>query len=218
MSCRSGQSLNISKSKILLPLCFSLPSLKPASADTPSRFTPLPLPFLITIFCVFGSALSCLLSSSTYLSHTLRTGELEQWQLRQTPRLCGHLHSRKQQIKLLQHDSKIFKPCFIVPRTASLMLSGILSMRTQRTTPQTKKYGIIKVLPSLKYSACFLSSLPIFTSNGICSCSSKLSSSLLFIQASSDSFSSSLWHFSYPISSNACNIRSLSYSWRRLFL
>ena len=54
--CRSCQSVNnIPKYTILLPLCFYSQSLKPASADTPSRFTPLPLPFLIIIFCVFGS-------------------------------------------------------------------------------------------------------------------------------------------------------------------
>ena len=90
------------------------------------------------------------------------------------------------------------------------MSSRISSMKTQWTTPQTKKYGVIKVLPSLNYSICFLSSLPIFTSNGICSCSSKLLSSLLFIQASSDCFSSSLWHFYYSISSNAYSIDSLT--------
>ena len=100
------------------------------------------------------------------------------------------------------------------------MSSGISSMKMQWTIPQTKKYGVIKVLPSFNYSICFLSSLLslLFTSNGICSCSSKLPSSLLFIQTSSDSFSSSLWHFPYPISSNACNFCPLSESWRRLFL
>ena len=42
--CRSCQSVhNIPKYTILLPLCFESQSLKPASADTPSRFTPLPL-------------------------------------------------------------------------------------------------------------------------------------------------------------------------------
>ena len=52
-SCSSCQSVNnIQKLTIPLPFCFSSPSLKPASADTPSRFPP--FPFLI-IFWVFGS-------------------------------------------------------------------------------------------------------------------------------------------------------------------
>ena len=54
--CRSCQSVNnIPHSTIPLPLCFYSQSLKPA--DTPSRFAPLPLPFLIIIFWVFGSLL-----------------------------------------------------------------------------------------------------------------------------------------------------------------
>ena len=91
--CRSCQSVNnIQKLTILLPLCFESQSLKPASADTPSRFTPLPL------FSSSSSGLlviSCFLSSSTYLSLTLRTGELKQWKLQQTLRLCGPPHLQK---------------------------------------------------------------------------------------------------------------------------
>ena len=65
------------KSTILLLLCFSSPSLKPASADTPSRFTPLPLPFLIIIFWAFGYLLlSLLLNISLSLSPSLSLLEL----------------------------------------------------------------------------------------------------------------------------------------------
>ena len=154
--CRSCQSVhNIPKLTIPLPLCFESQSLKPASADTPSRFTPLPL------FSSSSSGLlviSCFLSSSTYLSHTLRTGELKQWQLKQTLRLCGPLHSQKRLRNLLQHDRKIFKPSFIVTRSVSPMLSGMLAMKTQWMTPLMNESTIIKVLPPYKYSNCSLSS------------------------------------------------------------
>ena len=206
--CRSCQSVNnIQKLTILLPLCSSSQSLKPASADTPSRFTPLPL------FSSSSSGLlviSCFLSSSTYLSLTLRTGELKQWKLLQMLRLCAPLHSQKRLRNLLQHDRKMFKPCFIVTRPVSPMLSEILSMKIQWMTPYVNESTVIKVLLSHNYSNCSLSSLFIFISNGIYSCFSKLSSLLLFIQISSDSFSSSLWHFPHPISFNACDIRPLT--------
>ena len=90
------------------------------------------------------------------------------------------------------------------------MLSEMLSMKIQWMTPLMNESTVIKVLLSHNYSNCSLSSLFIFISNGIYSCSSKLSSSLLFIQISSDSFSFSLWHFPHPISFNAYNIRSLT--------
>ena len=90
------------------------------------------------------------------------------------------------------------------------MLIEILFMKIQWMTPYVNESTVIKVLLSHNYSNCSLSSLFIFISNGIYSCSSKLSSLLLFIQTSSDSFSSSLWHSPHPISSNAYNVRSLS--------
>ena len=204
--CRSCRSVNnIPKLTIPLPLCFYSQSLKPA--DTPSRFTPLPLPFLIIIFWVFGSLL---LSRSVSVSHTLRTGELKQWQLQQTLRLCGPLHSQKRLRNLLQHDRKIFEPCFIVLRTVPPMLSEILSVKIQWMTQLMNETTVIKVLLSHNYSNCSLSSLFIFISNSIYSCSSKLSSLLLFIQISSNCFSSSLWNFPHPISFNACDIRPLT--------
>ena len=89
--CRSCQSVNkIPKSKIHNPtspllLFANLHTLKRLSADNPSRpplsfFSPSSFAFL---------AISCFLSfsSSTYLSHTLRTSEVKQWKLQQTLRL-----------------------------------------------------------------------------------------------------------------------------------
>ena len=120
--------------------------------------------FSISPFFLFSSssfaflAISCFLSSSTYLSHTFRAGELKQWKLQQTIRFCGPLHSQKRLRNLLQHDSKIFKSCFIVPRTVSPMLSEMLSMKMQWMTPLMNESSIIKVLPPYKYSNCSLSS------------------------------------------------------------
>ena len=80
----------IPKSKIHNPtspllLFANLHTLKRLSADNPSRpplsfFSPSSFAFL---------AISCFLSfsSSTYLSHTLRTSEVKQWKLQQTLRL-----------------------------------------------------------------------------------------------------------------------------------
>ena len=156
--------------------CFSSPFLKPASTDTPPRFTPL----FFSHHHLLRFWLSLAFSHPQHNSLTLRTGELEQWKLLQMLRLYGPLHLQKRQRNLLQHDRKIFKPCFIVLRSVSLMLSEILSMKIQWMTPLMNESTVIKVLPSHNYSNCSLSSLPIFISNGICSCSSKLSSSLLF--------------------------------------
>ena len=139
-------------------------------------------PFSISPFFLFSSssfaflAISCFLSSSTYLS-----GELKQWKLQQTLHFCGPLHSQKRLRNLLQHDKKMFKPCFIVTRPVSPMLSEMLSTKIQWMTLWINDSTVIKVLLSHNYSNCSLSSLFIFISNCIRSCSSKLSSSLLFI-------------------------------------
>ena len=208
-SCEQNSKIHNPNSPLLL--FANLHTLKRLSADSPSRPSSPPFLFLTIIFCVFGYLLLSLILN-IYLSHTLRTSELKQWKLQQTLRLCGPPHLQKRLRNLLQHDNKIFKPCFIVTRSVSPMLSDILSMKIQWMTPLMNESIVIKVLLSHNYSNCSLSSLFICISNGACSCSSKLPSSLLLIQASSDSFSSSLWYFSYPFSSNACNIRSLTSS------
>ena len=96
--CRSCQSVNkIPKSKIHNPtspllLFANLHTLKRLSADTSSRFHLFSFSHHLLGFC-----LSCFLplSRSVSVSHTLRTGEFKQWQLRQTPRLYCPLHSQK---------------------------------------------------------------------------------------------------------------------------
>ena len=127
-SCEQNSKIHNPNSPLLL--FANLHTLKRLSADSPSRPSSPPFLFLTIIFCVFGYLLLSLILN-IYLSHTLRTSELKQWKLLQMPRLCGPLHSQKQQINLLQHDRKIFKHCFIVTRSVSPMLSGILSMKTQ---------------------------------------------------------------------------------------
>ena len=81
--CRSCQSVNkITKSKIHNPtspllLFANLHTLKRLSADTSSRFHPFSFSRHL-----LGFWLSCFLplSRSVSVSHTLRTGELKQWQ------------------------------------------------------------------------------------------------------------------------------------------
>ena len=135
-------SVSEQKSKIHNPtspllLFANLHTLKCLSADSPSRPSSPPFLSLTIIFCVFGYLLLSLILN-IYLSHTLRTSELKQWKLLLMPRLCGPLHSKRQQRNLLQHDRKIFKLCFIVTRSVSPILSEILFMKTQWMTPLTK--------------------------------------------------------------------------------
>ena len=120
MSCRRCQSvhnipkLTIYKSTSPLLLFVNLHTLKRLSAGTSSRFH-----LFSFSHHLLGFWLSCFLplSRSVSVSHTLRTSEVKQWKLKQTLRLWGPLHSQKRPRNLLQHDGKIFKPCFIVPRT-----------------------------------------------------------------------------------------------------
>ena len=159
--CRSGQSVNkIPKLTIHNPtspllLFANLHTLKRLSAGTSSRFH-----LFSFSHHLLGFWLSCFLplSRSVSVSHTIRTGELKQWKLQQTLRLWGPLHSQKRLRNLLQHDKKIFKPCFIVPRTVPPMLSEILSVKIQWMTPLMNETTFIKVLLSYNYSNCSLSS------------------------------------------------------------
>ena len=87
--CRSCQSVNnIPKVHNPISLLHLFSIFKTCFRWYPSSISPF---FLFSSSFAF-LAISCFLSSSTYLSHTLRTGELKQWQLLQMLRLCGPLH------------------------------------------------------------------------------------------------------------------------------
>ena len=157
MSCRryrSCQSVhNIPKLTIPLPLCFESQSLKRVSADTPSRFPP----FSFSYHHLLRFWLSLAFSHPQHISLTLL-------ELANSSNGSCNRHSastalctcRSDKLNLLQYDRKIFKLCFIVPRSVSPMLSGMLSMKTQWMTPLMNESSIIKVLPPYKYSNCSL--------------------------------------------------------------